>query len=420
MQIALDAAYAIAAAATAPWWMRKSRAGWGERFGRGESLPQKRSPRILLHAVSVGEVNLTGPLIDLLAPRFEVVLSATTDTGIARARELHGARPGLHVVRYPLDASWSVRRFLDRVAPDAAALVELELWPNFVAECSRRRIPVAVINGRLSERSFRRYRFAAPVLGRTFRSLEFAAVQDEDYAARFRAMGVGPERCIVAGSMKWDSAPAPGAVKGAEDLARDLGIDRSRPLIVAGSTAPGEHELLHRAAPPGVQLLCAPRKPEWFDQAAEALPGCVRRSSGARSSAAEASRFLLDSIGELRKAYTLADVVVIGRSFGDLFGSDPMEPAALGKPIVIGPAVDDFRTVVNTMLRDQAIIQAQAEDLPTILARLIDDPDESAALGRRALDCVKRHRGAAARHAALLTRLLERAPQNSARAPKPS
>ncbi len=407
MQIALDAAYALAAAATAPWWMRKARCGWGERFGRGETLPPRVAPRLLLHAVSVGEVNLTRPLIDLLVPRFEVVLSATTDTGIARARELLGARQGVHIVRYPLDASWSVRRFLDRVRPDAAALVELELWPNFIAECARRGIPVAVVNGRLSERSFKRYRFALPVLGRSFRALAFAAVQDKDYSARFQAMGVAADRCIVAGSMKWDSAPADVSMPGAEALAREMGINGSRPLVVAGSTAPGEHELLHQAVPPGVQLLCAPRKPEWFDQAAHALPNCVRRSDGPRAARPGADRFLLDSIGELRTAYALADIAVVGRSFGDLFGSDPMEPAALGKPVVIGPAVDDFRAIVETMLREDAILQVEAPRLAPVIADLINDPGRASDLGRRAQDCVRRHRGAAARHAALLTRLLE-------------
>ena len=130
--------YALIAAATAPWWMRKTRSGWSERFGNVETLesPQEGRPRLLLHAVSVGEVNLTRPLVDLLLPQIDVVVSASTDTGLARAKELYGSR--CTVMRFPLDASWSVRKFLRRVRPDAVGLVELELWPNFATEPKRR------------------------------------------------------------------------------------------------------------------------------------------------------------------------------------------------------------------------------------------------------------------------------------------
>ncbi|MDX2115051.1 MAG: glycosyltransferase N-terminal domain-containing protein [Planctomycetota bacterium] len=413
LSLALDAAYAIAAAATAPWWMRKARGGWAERFGRLDALPAPSGPRLLIHAVSVGEVNLTAPLVRLLAPHADIVLSVTTDTGIARARALFGPtgpEAGLaRVVRYPLDASWSVRRFLDAVRPSAVALVELELWPNFTGACHRRGIPVAIINGRLSARSFKRYRLIRPVLARAFGRLAFAAVQDADYAARFTHMGVAPERCHVAGTMKWDSASLETEIPGADELARELGIDRAAPLIVAGSTAPDEHELLERATPPGVQLLCAPRKPEWFDGAAAALPSCVRRTRGGAPDPRR-PRFLLDTIGELRKAYALADVVVVGRSFGSLYGSDPMEPAALGKPVVIGPSVSDFRATVDAMLARGAIVQTDRAGLAGVLGGLIGDPGERRALGERARECVRSHQGAARRHADLLMNLLRPPP----------
>ncbi|MBL8744812.1 MAG: hypothetical protein JNK58_00490 [Phycisphaerae bacterium] len=407
---AYDTAYALVAAATSPWWMRRARSGWAERFGRLDALPEKSRPRLLLHAVSVGEVNLTRPLVDRLRPRVEVVLSVTTDTGLARARALYGGGDEgvCRVVRYPLDASWSVRRFLDAVRPDAVALVELELWPNFVRACAARSIPVAVVNGRLSERSFARYRLGRAVIGRYFEQLAFAAVQDESYAARFRAMGVAGERCHVVGTMKWDAAEVSDSIAGSEDLARAMGIDRSRPLIVAGSTAPDEHAMLHSAVPAGVQLLCAPRKPEWFDEAAAQMPGCVRRSETMRggSGPGGADRFLLDTIGELRKAYALADVVVIGRSFGSLYGSDPMEAAALGKAVVIGPSVADFRSTVEAMLRDGAIVQTNAEELPGVLRSLIEDGARRREMASMARECVLSHRGAADRHAALILELM--------------
>ncbi len=399
-----DAAYLVAAAVAAPLWMRKQRTGWSERFGRLDALPAPAPdrPRLLIHAVSVGEVNLIRALVDDLSRDLDLVIATTTDTGTARAKELYTGKA--HLVRYPLDASWAVRRFLDAVRPDGAAMVELELWPNFASACRRRGIPLAIINGRLSDRSAGRYRAARPLLGRYFRDLSFVAAQDEAYARRFVAAGAAGDRVRVVGSMKWDAAQTIDRVTGAEDLARELGIDRGRPLIVVGSAAPEEISLVRDAAPSGVQLLCAPRRPEWFDDAARDLPSCVRRSQrkGGVGEASPTGRYLLDTIGELRMAYALADVAVVGRSFGELFGSDPMEPAALGKPVVIGPAVADFRTVVETMRHEDAILQTTREALPGVLARLFENPAERTALGERALRCVLKHQGATGRHAALL------------------
>ncbi len=415
MSIALDLVYALLAIVAAPWWMRKTRGGWPERFGRIEALPAKQRPRILIHAVSVGEVNLIRRLVARLSEDVEVVVSVSTDTGIARAQQAFADRqpgPGrIFIVRYPVDFSRAVTRFLNAVQPDAAALVELELWPNFLRACSRRGIPVAIINGRLSDRSAPRYARARPLMGRFFRSLALVAAQDDGYRDRFVAAGASPDRTLIAGSMKWDSAEIADSVPGADELAREMGIDRSKPLIVAGSTAPDEHNLLHRATPPGVQLLCAPRRPEWFEDAARDLPGCIRRSTGASPQPSTSDRFLLDTIGELRKAYALADVVVVGRSFADLYGSDPMEPAALGKPVVIGPAVADFRTIVSEMLARRAIIQTDRDELPSVLRSLLANEDERRAQSARARECVRAKQGSTERHAALLLDLLRRAPK---------
>lgn len=407
MTLLLDLLYAVLALVASPWWLRKRRSGWGERFGRGPELPDPRTPRLLVHAVSVGEVNVLRTLVSRLLDDpdvdAEIVVSTTTDTGMARARELFGHR--CHVVRFPLDASWSVRRFLNRVRPDGVALVELELWPNFLLACRRRRIPVGVINGRLSARSFRGYRILRPFLARFFRGLAFVAAQDEEYAARFRAMGADPAGLHVTGSMKWDAADTSDQAREAEALAEAMGIDRSRLLVVGGSTAPGEHELLRDALPGDAQLLCAPRRPEWFDEAARALDGCVRRSTGDRADA-DTRYFLLDTIGELRHAYALADIVVVGRSFGNLHGSDPMEPASLAKPVVIGPAVADFSAVVSTMKEAGAILQTTPEGLRGVLRELADDPDERSRMGERARVCVRENQGATDRNIALLRAML--------------
>ncbi|HYE01626.1 MAG TPA: glycosyltransferase N-terminal domain-containing protein [Phycisphaerales bacterium] len=416
----LDVGYGVAAVATAPWWARKARGGWAGRLGHVGDLaaPTPGRPRVLMHAVSVGEVGAIRALVPLLiGSGAEVIVSVGTDTGFERARALFappdatgpGAEAaGAPVVQYPLDFSRCVARFLDVVRPDLVALVELEVWPNFVRACRGRGIPVAVINGRLSERSRRGYgrvgRWVAPM----FRSLAMVAAQDEAYRGRFIELGVDPGRCVVTGTMKWDSVRAEAEVPGAAALAAALGIDPGRPLIVAGSTGPGEEVLLHGACPPGAQLLCAPRRPERFDEAAAMLPGCVRRSrrGGAAAEAPGRDRFLLDSIGELRAAYALADVVVLGRSFYNLYGSDPGEPAGLGKPIVAGPRMGDFATMAADLERSGGLVRTDAAGVSRLLRDLVGDAARREGLGRRARECVIRNRGASARTCALLAGLL--------------
>ncbi|QQS08831.1 MAG: hypothetical protein IPK69_12755 [Phycisphaerales bacterium] len=410
---ALDLLYLPIALATAPAWATKKREGWRERFGHVQALANIDRPRVLLHAVSVGEVNALRELVPLLTKDMDVVVSATTDTGLARAREIYSTQAT--VVRYPLDFSWSVRRFLDAVRPSVVALTELEVWPNFVAECQRREIPVGVINGRLSARSFRGYRKIRRLIAPTFARLAFAAVQDEDYAERFRTMGVVPGRCTVTGSMKWDTAKIRDHVEGADQLARELGIDRTKPLVVAGSTGPletgphaNEEALLHAACPPEVQLLCAPRKPERFDEAARALPNCVRRSVTKGSPVPPgATRFLLDTIGELGKAYALADLVVVGRSFGNLHGSDPVEPIGLGKATLIGQRFGDFEFAVASLQNAGGLKVVSADQLGDVIRRLLSDPSARQDLARAGRACITRHQGASVRHADLIRRMFE-------------
>ena len=407
MRWLVDGVYLLVAVLTAPLWLvrmvrtGKIRTDWPGRFGRTAAPPAGAGPRVLLHAVSVGEVNAVRRLVAELASGPEpcqVVVATTTDTGFARARSAFGnTHP---VVRYPFDFSFAVRRFLDAIRPDVIALVELEVWPNFVADARRRGIAVCVINGRLTARSLRRYRRLKAMVRPTFGRLAAVAAQSQVYADRFRELGAPGEAVSVTGTMKWDTAEIAESVEGADALAQQMGIDRARPLVVAGSTAPGEHELLLQCMPAGAQLLCAPRKPEWFEEAAEALPGCARRSRGDRGS--PTGRFLLDTIGELRRAYALADVVVVGRSFGNLYGSDMMEPVALGKATVVGPAVDDFAETVEALLEGGGIIQSDAASLADVLARLLGDPAERSRLAEAGRGVIRARQGATARHARLI------------------
>ena len=239
-----------------------------------------------------------------------------------------------------------------------------------ISLCSKQNVPVVVINGRLSERSYKRYKFAKPLLLSTFRRLVAIGMQNELYAARVRSLGA--MNVTVLGTMKWDNAIISDTIDGVDSLAEDLHIDRTKPLVVAGSTAPDEHLLLKDSIPEGVQLLCAPRRPEWFDDAEKTLSPCNRRKSNHRE---QTNYFLLDTIGELDKAYALADIVVIGRSFAPLHGSDPTSSVALGKPTIIGPNVSDFEEMVEMLVSADAIIQCKADELKRVIQRLLEDQE---------------------------------------------
>ena len=431
MAIVVDIAFLLFAIVTMPFWLvsmwkrGKLRTDWSSRLGwRLPQVPEQQVPeqqvpeqdvtkagaqpahRILLHAVSVGEVNAARILADMLAAEpmnAQVIISVTTDTGIERARKVFGSQHT--VVRYPFDFSWSVRRFLGAVKPDLVLLMELEIWPNFTRLCTNRSIPIAVINGRLSARSFTRSLRVRWILSPMFRRLSRVAAQDQAYADRFEAMGVARNRIAVTGTMKWDTAEIADHVDGAEELAQEMGIDRSMPLIVAGSTALGEETLISAACPEGVQLLCAPRKPEWFDQTYRALPGSVRRSEKRAGSAS--GRFVLDTIGELRKAYALADLVVLGRTFGNLHGSDMMEPAGLGKVVIVGPRVDDFQSTADALIKSGGLVQTSAENLRATIAELLADPKRREQIASSARDVIRKEQGASARHAKIAQELLE-------------
>ena len=369
------------------------RTDWAGRRGKVPFVCGEHAtgnPHVLVHAVSVGEVNAIRTLIPLLlAQGCRVTISVTTDTGTAQARQLFGEMA--KVVRYPLDLSCWVERFLDAVMPDVVAFVELELWPNFTASCARRGIAMQVIGGRLSERSARRYGWIGPLVRPMFRRLAGVHALDHACADRFRNLGA-PSNCVhVVGGLKWDNA-TPGTAPDGTPLAHTMGIDLDRPLVVVGSSAPEEHEAIRDAIPEGVQLLCAPRRPEWWDAAAAVLEGCARRSDGQCGSST--GRFLLDSIGELPLAYALADVVIIGRSFGDRHGSDPVEPLGMGKAVICGQAMSDFAAVLQVLQDADAIIETTLASLPNVLATLLDDSQQRAALAQRGCAAIQAAQGA--------------------------
>lgn len=425
-----DLLYLLTAILGSPWFAYtllrtgKWRTDWRGRFGRCAPLPRESRPTVLVHGVSVGEVSAARGLVSLLGegtPPTRVVVSSTTNTGVARAQALFGAeRP---IVRFPFDLSWVVRRFLDAVRPDIVVLMELEVWPNFMAECARRGIAVVVVNGRLSASSVRGYRRVRRLVRPMFGRVAAVGAQTDEYARRFVELGVPEERVTVTDTMKWDNVAVRDSIPGAGELAAALGIDRARPLVVAGSTGPGEERLLLDSRPEGVQLLLVPRKPERFDEVARLAPGIVRRSERTRAGSASAQSdaapepaphpgndgsrdavFLLDTMGELDEAYALADIVVIGRSFAPMGGSDPIPAVALGRPAVLGPNHQNFDHVVAALERAGAIV-VSSEPMRAV-AELLADPERRTRMAARGREVIREHRGASRRSAELVWRVL--------------
>jgi|CXWL01.1.fsa_nt_gi 3-deoxy-D-manno-octulosonic-acid transferase len=423
-----DLFYAVAALFYLPFALYnaivkgKNRTGWGQRFGR---LPvfEPSTRRIWVHAVSLGEINATPRLAKLLldqVPDAQIIFSTTTDTGYRRAVELYGKD---RVFRFPLDFSWVIRRVFSAVRPAMIVLVELEVWPNVVAEAARRGVPVVVVNGRLTERSARRLAWLRSAMRRVFSKLTWIGAQDDAIAARFRALGVDPQRVEVTGSVKWDTAIVTDRVAGDAALSQALSLDRSRPIWVCGSTGPGEESILLDAYAKILQttggdrksprLILIPRKPERFGEVAGLIAsrgyGCVRRTAhpnGSKPPELTGNSVILgDTMGELRVFYSLADVVFVGRSLVPMGGSDPMEAAGLGKPIVIGPHTDNFQQPVHALREGGAL--AVADNLAGLIEQMQEwlvDPDELERRGRRGREIVIANQGATEK---TVTRLVE-------------
>lgn len=422
-------------AATAPWWLwkiattRKYREGLKERLGEvPASLTRMRqhskTPIIWLHAVSVGEVLAMSRLVsemDWSLADYRLLISTTTRTGQELARERFGAS---RVFYCPLDLPWAVKAYLTVLSPRVLILAESEFWPNMLENCYKRKIPVMVVNARISDRSWPRYqmlqRLWKPLLGR----LSAVLAQSEIDAERLLKLGTPQERLSVAGNLKFDIRTA--EESDATLLLRNLA--GSLRLVVAGSTLEGEEAAILDAWPrlltadPQLVLILAPRHPERFGEAAELLEKSgipwVRRSDWPAKPAYEleplhpGSAVLLDTIGELASVYSLATVAFVGGSLAPSGGGhNPLEPAQFAVPVVMGPHYANFRTITDDLRAHQAIRIAAKEELAATLIEMIQNPEEADATGARAREVFNRQAGATDRcMAALRAVLAETAP----------
>lgn len=395
-----------------PWWLwriattRKYRVGLAERLGRVKRLeiPDGRAV-IWLHAVSVGEVLAVSRLVhelDKALPSHRIVISTTTRTG----QDLAHGRFGAERVFYcPLDLPWAVRAYLQRLRPRMLILAETEFWPNLLSGCFRRGIPVLVVNARISDRSWPRYRrlrgMWRPFLSRLNRVL----AQSGTDAERLKAIGCRPERVSIAGNLKFDvRAPS-------MEVAARLFGERAEGVrfVVAGSTLEGEEAALLEAWPklleadPNLVMVLAPRHPERFSNVADLLKAAgvswVRRSEWGDAPRTLRAReiVLLDTIGELASVYSLAAVAFVGGSLVEAGGHNPLEPAQFGVPVVMGPHYANFRAIVDDLLAHDALQIVSKKDLAGALIRLLTDADRGREMGARAKQIFEQQAGATGR-----------------------
>lgn len=381
----------------------KYREGWSQKLFGQLPVSDCGGPVAWFHAVSVGEVLQLETIIGQFAaarPDTRVIISTTTATGLGIARE----RFPLHTCCYfPLDFSWAVNRALNRVRPDLFVLVELELWPNFLLRASRRGVRLALINGRLSERSFHGYRRVGWLISKVLSRFEAVGVQSREYADRFTALG---GKCVtVTGSIKFDRVETDRDHPRTRELREHFGISDGDLVLVAGSTQAPEEDLAIRSWMqlrdrfPSLRLIVVPRHQERFAEVAQLVRSLglhvVRRTDSAGSVRSDDSVLLLDTLGELSHCWGMADVAFVGGSFGNRGGQNMIEPAAFGSAVLVGPNTRNFADTVSLLVRENAIVVVDSEDnFAETVGSLLSRPGDMRTMGTAAQQAVLSRRGA--------------------------
>jgi len=389
--------------------------GFSQRFGLGPV--GQGPPGIWVHAVSVGEVNAALPLIHALRRRYAprpMVVTTVTPTGSERVRKLFGDE--VFHVYLPYDLPRAVKRFLDRIRPALAVVMETEIWPNLFHQCGRRGIPLAVVNARLSERSLRGYRPIRALVSQALGNVALVAAQSHADARRYRALGADPARVQVSGNLKYDMPLPKGARQRGAELRTQWG--EARPVWFAASTHEGEElaafeaHLAVLARMPDALLLIAARHPERFravEHAARNLGFAVATHS-AGDAALETQCLVIDGMGVMMRYFAACDLAFVAGSLVPVGGHNVLEPAALSKPVVVGPYTFNFEEITRTMIEAggaRKVISTQA--LGVAVQELLRDPKELVRMGAAAHAVCVRERGAVRRTMVMLGRIFARA-----------
>jgi 3-deoxy-D-manno-octulosonic-acid transferase len=409
---------------------RKYIDGLRERLGfvRPFDKARARGPVIWLHCVSVGETQAARPLVERLRrelPHHALVVSTVTLTGQKLARDLFRTQAE-NVFYFPFDWRWTARRVLRAINPAVVLVMETELWPNFLRECRAREIPVALVNGRISRKSFARYRRIRFFLRRVLEGVTLAVMQSEKDAERIQALGMPAQRTATSGNLKFDSRIY---TDKSTDLTARFGLKSGVPLVLAASTHAPEEKIVLESfkklrETQSVRLMIAPRKPERFAEVAALIEASglswARRTNAPKPSDAEAEVILLDTIGELPSIYSLATVVFVGGSIVDRGGHNLLEPAAHGVAVVTGAHTHNFHAIVDLLNQANAIVQLPpVEDaeavakLKEIFQRLLADAEWRNGLGTRAKQIIDANQGAAERTMKLIAPLFSTTPSGS-------
>ena len=395
-------------------------AGLKQRLGAVPSI--KDGPVIWLHCVSVGETQAARPLAKQLKQQFPhhaLVISTITLTGQTLARDVFRDEAA-SVFYFPFDWRWTVRRALKAINPSAVLIMETELWPNFLRECKARQIPVALVNGRISRQSFRRYRLITLFLKRILSSLSMAIMQSQADAERLKYLGMPEERLFTTGNLKFDAEVSNGLSEKTAEISERFGLESDVPLVLAASTHAPEEEIVLasiKQLKQPVRLMLAPRRPERFNEVASLIENSglswARRTNARDPLDADATVILLDTIGELPATYSLASVVFVGGSIVDRGGHNVLEPAAAATAVVTGAHTHNFHAIVDLMDEAHALIQLPpvngddaVRELTQVLTKLLSDRELRADLGRRAKEMVTNNQGAAERTIKLIAPLL--------------
>ena len=378
---------------------------------------------IWIHAVSVGETMTVRALIADLKrryPNLRIFLSTTTMAGQQVARR--NVQDVDAVFYFPFDLTFIVRRTLRLVKPRLFVMMETELWPNLLRACREAGVRTVLVNGRISSRSYPRYKLARPLFRHVLAHVDRFCMQGEESSRRIVEIGADPARVVVTGSLKFDSLEAPGvqppADRGQNRVLRYFRVAADRPVVIAASTLKGEDELVLeafqriRATRPSALLIVAPRKPERFDEverlARRAGWRVARRTELPVDADPRHDVVVLDTIGELAQLFQVATVVFVGGSLVDAGGHNILEPAVFGKPILFGPHMQNFAEIARAFLDNGAAVQvADGRALERALLDLLDDPVRRASLGAAARALVEANRGARIRTLAVIAQLLQ-------------
>jgi len=411
---------ACAALLSLPWWtvqmlrLGKYRSGLAERLGRVPARLNDAQPgSIWVHAVSVGEVLAVSQLVnDLMKqhPHRQVFVSTTTATGQKLARQRFGEN---RVFFMPLDFGFAVRRYLNALKPQLLVIAETEFWPNLLHLARKRQTAVAIVNARISDRSFPRYKRFKWFFGRVLSGVDLFLAQTAEDAQRLRDIGAPTERVRVSGNLKFDVRPnaQPALIAGLR-----AAIGKDSPVIVCGSTAEGEEEPLLSAFKavqqqfPAAVMILAPRHPERFEKVAALIASqgflLQRRTLWQPAQPIRSGIFLLDSVGELAAIYELADIAFVGGSLVPTGGHNILEPAQYGAAILVGPHTFNFREIVALFEKDGAVKTMAAEALPAQVISLLNHPEDRQRMGLAAKDLFAKYAGATRRTLDALAPLL--------------